>query len=541
MIRFSSYLLVFMMLRLAEAHAQIEDSTHFEDSFLPNQENWEENESDNWVISINAQDLGPLLILPGVEPKHLQAIQAYIKNYGQILHVHELHQIPNLSETCIATITPHISVKAIALNGEKKSFVNFRIKKGTTTPAILRSQVFLQAHANISMGGQWSHVNNQINSNYTAYADYRKNNLHIIAGDFSPLIGAGKVGSAPSMNNMGWGFTQVIRPLFRIKPYTSTIPMQQWRGLGYTQQTKNWTWILAIPLAQGNQQKIVAIQYKDKTKSWGTGVLQDSTFKHWFQAVIPWGQHVFSIENVYDRRDWQPSFSGNFVLSKTVKSKWQSEWQVQQWNECTFTHWIIMLEWNFGKGQYLTLGREFERNQKDREVGTLGSSNKLFLQYQYEPQRYGKFYIRYLHQYLESPGDETYPYSLNRQLRGDGQWKADENWSLHTRAELHWTNEQKSTLAFQDLQWHPMGKSWKITMRYAIMNCSAWEGRIYAMEKETSGSFYIPAYHGNGNRYYVVCEYKKSHFQLQIKLGKWEKRQENEIPMDGQVLLKIIF
>ena len=109
MIRFSSYLLVFMMLRLAEAHAQIEDSTHFDDSFLPIQENWEENESDNWVISINAQDLGPLLMLPGVEPKHLQAIQAYIKNYGQILHVHELHQIPNLSETCIATITPHVS------------------------------------------------------------------------------------------------------------------------------------------------------------------------------------------------------------------------------------------------------------------------------------------------------------------------------------------------------------------------------------------------------------------------------------------------
>ncbi|MEN9948628.1 MAG: hypothetical protein RL106_1451 [Bacteroidota bacterium] len=538
--RYYTRIAIVFVLLVQKATAQIEDSIHFEDSFTSNSENWEENEVTHWMISINARNLDRLLSLQGVEVQDIMAIQNYIKVHGQIIHLNELHQIPQLSIACIDIITPHITVKSFAAVGEKKSFVNFRWKKSNASSPILRSQTLIQAHPHLSLGGQWSFQDKHSIPNSTAYLDYNRNNLRLIVGDFSPLIGEGKVGSTPSMNNMGWGFTQVIRPLFRIKPYTSTIPMQQWRGIGYTQQIKNFKWLLALPLAKGNQQKIVAFQYKDKTKAVGTGVMQESHFKHWFQAILPAGQHVVSIESVYQRQLWQPSVSCNLVLSKKVKSKWQSQWEIVQWNQCAYTHWIMMMEWNFSKGQYLTLGRAIEREEKDREIGTLELEQKSFFQYQYEPQRYGKFYVRYQLEHKENLGNTNIKIQNSQQLRGDGQWKADENWSLHARAEAHWTNGEKSTLAFQDLQWHPMGKPWKITMRYAIMHSNGWEGRIYAMEKETSGSFYIPAYYGSGTRIYAVGEYKKPHFQIQIKIGKWQKRQNEKIPMDGQILFKII-
>ncbi len=529
------------LLLVQELSAQIEDSVHFEETLIVNQENWEEDESNDWVISVNAYDLSQLLTLPGVEVKDIQLIHAYIKENGKIIHLNELHQIQNLSKSCIAVITPHVSVKNFEAIGEKKSFIHFRIKKSNTSSAVLRSQSYIQALPNLSLGGLWSLENGRIASQYSAYVDYKKNNLHMIAGDFSPLIGEGKIGSIPSMGNMGWGFTQVIRPHFRIKPYTSTIPLQQWRGIGCTQQIKNWHWLMALPLGEGNQQKIIAFQYKDKFRSIGIGIIQEETWKHWFQAIFPWSLHVISLESVFEKQKWQPSIAVNLALSKSVKSKWQSQWEIRPWNQCMRSHWIVVLEWNFNKGQYFTLGKEIDQAEKDREVGALELRHDTFLQYQFEPQRYGKFYIRYVLHHKEQMGKKDNLFEPNQQIRGDGQWKADEHWSLHTRAEIHWTQGQKSSLAFQDVQWHPMGSAWKLTLRYAIMNSPSWDGRIYAMEKETSGSFYVPAYYGSGNRIYLVSEFKKSHFQLQIKIGKWERRQEKNIPMDGQILLKIIF
>ena len=127
--RYYTRIAIVFVLLVQKATAQIEDSIHFEDSFIPNSENWEENEVTHWMIPINARNLDRLLSLQGVEVQDIMAIQDYIKVHGQIIHLNELHQIPQLSDACIDIITPHITVKSFAAVGEKKSFVNFRWKK----------------------------------------------------------------------------------------------------------------------------------------------------------------------------------------------------------------------------------------------------------------------------------------------------------------------------------------------------------------------------------------------------------------------------
>jgi hypothetical protein len=108
-------------------------------------------------------------------------------------------------------------------------------------------------------------------------------------------------------------------------------------------------------------------------------------------------------------------------------------------------------------------------------------------------------------------------------LRLDGNWKADENWTFHFRAEQKYQSQQSSLLIFQDLEWHPMGLAWKLIGRYAIFSCPTWDSRIYAMERETTGGFYIPAYYGSGHRCYGLIQWKSTFVQLQSKIGIWMK------------------
>ena len=524
-----------------QMRAQMEDSLQLDDIVLPYNESWEEGNELPWQISIHSRNLSALLKLPEVEPKDIQAIQVYIETHGRSLHIHELHQIPNLSPACIASISPHLTVDGFTAFGEKKSHINFRWKKNGNNLAMLRSQSFVQAHPHLSFGGNWSMQDHQLLPHATVYADYNRNNTHIVVGDFSPLIGQGMVGSAPSISNRGWGFAQVIRPLFRIKPYTSTIPMQQWRGVGITQQIHQWKWLIALPQQNSEKEKIIAFQYKDKTKSVSGGILHQDHLKFWNQVILPFGQHVIAIENNLVQQIWQPALSGNFVLSKKTKAKWQSQWTLEKWGWCKASQWLAVIEWNLAKGQYLMGGWEWERSPENREIGALGIVHKHMLQYQYEPMRYSKFYFRYVTLRNDDIQEGFVAPSLQHQWRADGLWRADENWSLHARGEVHIAHGQKSSLAFQDVQWHPLGKAWRVTFRYAVMHSPHWEGRIYAMEKETSGSFYIPPYYGSGNRMYVVGEYKTPRWQIQTKIGKWHKRQQENLPMDWQIFMKIVF
>lgn len=523
-------LLAFSMV-VMNLYSQNTDSLGMDDFSLPQWEDWENNESAQWCISIHARDLSPLLQLPHVKHADIEAIQTYIQNNGKLMHVHELYQIPNLSDSCILQLIPHVIVSGKPIIGQRKSYIAGRYKKTSNGLTVLKTQSLLQLTPQLVIGGQWQ----------SGYAQYRKNNTECIVGDFSPIMGQGFVGSSPAIGNLGWGFTQIIKPAMRIKPYTSSIPLQQWRGIGITHQMNHWKWLLAIPGPNPEKEKILATQFKGKQHVFSMGILHHMSTKIWIQETIPLGNHLLSYEGVLEKNLAKNGVSAVLVINKHIRAKWQSQWESTSKSMFHSAVHIGICEWTIKRGHQLLWGITTEQTRKTNPFIVLNQNKKCLAQYVFEPFRYAKFYIRYQLHYADSIDPKWKGQHVFQQWRADGVWKADEDWTLHARAEIHDMSGITSVLAFQDVEWHPLGKPYRLSFRYANFHSLNWEGRIYAMEKETQGSFYIPAYSGSGERIYILAQYKKPHFQLQCKWGWWYKRQPENIPMDVQIFLKFIF
>lgn len=512
-------------------YSQSTDSLGMDDFSIPQWQDWESSESANWCISIHAQDLSPLLELPYVKQSDIKAIQSYIRSNGKLMHVHELYQIPSLSDSCIQQLIPHIMVNGKPIIGQRKSYIAMRYKKTSSGIPVLKLQSLFQVTPHLVIGGQM----------HNGYIQYRKNNMECIVGDFSPILGQGYVGSSPTIGNLGWGFTQIIKPALRIKPYTSSIPLQQWRGIGITHQTKKWKWLLAIPGTLTEKEKIIATQFKGERHIFSTGILHQKHARFWVQETIPIGNHMVSYEGVLEKQYAKNGLSAVFVINKRIKAKWQSQWESNATSWFGYVVHIGIGEWTIRKGHLFLLGMTTEQMRQTTGHIEFHQNKKILTQYVFEPFRYAKFYIRYQLNYADSIDSHWRSDHLGQQLRTDGFWKADEDWTFHARAEVHVVNGLQSILAFQDAEWHPMGKPYRLSFRYANFHSLNWDGRIYAMEKETQGSFYIPAYSGSGERIYVLAQYKHPHLQLQCKWGWWYKRQPENIPVDVQIFVKLTF
>jgi len=65
-------------------------------------------------------------------------------------------------------------------------------------------------------------------------------------------------------------------------------------------------------------------------------------------------------------------------------------------------------------------------------------------------------------------------------------------------------------LIYQGFQIKPMEKEWSVSFRYLLFDTDSYDSRLYAYEQDVPYSFSVPAFSGNGSRFYVLLNSKLS-------------------------------
>lgn len=90
--------------------------------------------------------------------------------------------------------------------------------------------------------------------------------------------------------------------------------------------------------------------------------------------------------------------------------------------------------------------------------------------------------------------------------------KLSREWELRSRLELTWFDDSEKVdngfMLYQDIVWTPQRLPIKAQARFAVFDCKDFDTRIYAYENDLLYSFSIPAYNGQGFRYYLNMGYE---------------------------------
>ena len=267
------------------------------------------------------------------------------------------------------------------------------------------------------------------------------------------------------------------------------------------------------------------------------GILKQQSLTSWLQGMWSQNQNIWVGEWCQTNRQARYKLATQQAIGLRTKcAAWinggnnvagdSSQWK----SRC-------ILEWSLSSKQLMIVGLEQQHCAPKQEYSLPSIKNTFCFHYQYTPIRYAQFYVRYLIQNTGNLQISNRSYSI-QSFRIDGHWKANDHWTFHFRSELKKQNQEISHLIFQDLEWHPMGRAWKFVGRYAVFSCPTWDSRIYAMERETTGGFYIPAYYGSGHRFYGLIQWKSTFMQLQTKLGIWMKHQ-SDTPLTQRMDIQI--
>ena len=82
---------------------------------------------------------------------------------------------------------------------------------------------------------------------------------------------------------------------------------------------------------------------------------------------------------------------------------------------------------------------------------------------------------------------------------------------------------------YQDFSWK-FHRTMDITARYAVFDVSDYYARIYAYENDIPGMFSIPAYSGQGNRYYLIFDWKPLRgLEFWIRIAQWRYPKEKTV------------
>ena len=98
-------------------------------------------------------------------------------------------------------------------------------------------------------------------------------------------------------------------------------------------------------------------------------------------------------------------------------------------------------------------------------------------------------------------------------FRIHGAYQLDKTLELRSRVEhSHYTlgdeHDQQGWLLYQDVLYKPASIPWQFATRFAVFDTDGFDSRIYAYENDVLYSFSIPAYSGQGSRFYLVARYK---------------------------------
>lgn len=98
--------------------------------------------------------------------------------------------------------------------------------------------------------------------------------------------------------------------------------------------------------------------------------------------------------------------------------------------------------------------------------------------------------------------------TLRRGWRWEYSSNVDKTWQLHTRVEQVRSRgpdtDETGTLFFADLRYKPLGKSYSISIRRTVFQTGGYGSRIYSFEQDLAGGMNIPAFYGEGRKWYVL-------------------------------------
>ncbi len=114
------------------------------------------------------------------------------------------------------------------------------------------------------------------------------------------------------------------------------------------------------------------------------------------------------------------------------------------------------------------------------------------------------------------------PYN-RKQLRWQLQYHLSPELFLRCRADLSWYRAEKQEreegiLLYADLQYKRPFARWSLAGRLQYFETAGFNSRLYAYEQDVLYSFSIPAFQGQGFRYYLLVKYR-----LSTSLGLWAR------------------
>lgn len=150
------------------------------------------------------------------------------------------------------------------------------------------------------------------------------------------------------------------------------------------------------------------------------------------------------------------------------------------------------------------------------DAPSFGSDN--YLQATFTPNKKFEMYLRYRYELKkknESDNETPFDYLVNEKrqsLRYNIKFKVSDAISLANRIEWSFyrigsNKPENGFLIYQDVNFKWMKSPVSFNARLAIFKTSSYNTRMYAYENDVLYSFSIPAYYGNGMRYYLTARY----------------------------------
>lgn len=116
-------------------------------------------------------------------------------------------------------------------------------------------------------------------------------------------------------------------------------------------------------------------------------------------------------------------------------------------------------------------------------------------------------------------------------IKGSLRYSPQENLTLLTRIDYKsaWPGREHGMLLLQDLSYRFGKIPLSVWFRYCIFNTDGWYSRLYTYENDLLYTFSIPALAGEGNRTYLMVDWRAGKFiDLRIKYGITEFVRDNE-------------
>ncbi len=154
-------------------------------------------------------------------------------------------------------------------------------------------------------------------------------------------------------------------------------------------------------------------------------------------------------------------------------------------------------------------------------INTPSHGNEFSIQYERNHNRHLSYYVRYMYEekMLNFNNDEisiTEVTTKKRQnIRFHLSYKVNHQIRLQSRLTISKyqqepLNTSNGYLLYQDISFAAENVPIKLHFRYAIFNTDDYDTRIYAYENNVLYKFSVPAYYYQGQKYYILLNYKLS-------------------------------